>query len=361
MHVIVHTRRARATALAATAALVFSTSTVALAEDTGADPAVEEDTTEEETTETIFGLVECGAELLDDEDAYYPLYLVEPGEEVDCTASGLDPEALAGWHVTFFGLTDDLDLDPEGDLDEAGEELHERATDLEVAADGTLTFSFAVPQELVLGDFDGYVWQGDEEDPSYLAEFGGFVFGDLFGELVCEPDPAVQGGEVECTAEELTEGDFDWEVYYLSMSELLDIFTGVGDDDLAPDDDGTGDAGADGIGTYAFTIPAEGDHDVYLTFVEQDDYLAFAIGEIEPAPTAPTPAPTPTPGVEQPAAPAPGPGAAPVTVKQPARVDAGAGGASPGGATTSLVAVGLLAAVGLALTAGVRRGLRSRR
>jgi hypothetical protein len=357
MHVTVHTRRARAGALAATAALLLGTSTAALAEDTEGDPAVEEGATVEDAAETTFGAVACGAELLDDEDEYYPLYVVEPGEEVDCTASGLDPEARASWHVTFFGLADDLELD----LEAEGEEFHERAEDLEVAADGTLTFSFTVPEELVLGDFDGYVWQGDEEDPSYLAEFGGIVFGDLFGELVCEPDPAVQGGEVECTAEELTEGDFDWEVYYLSLSELLDLFTGVGDDELAPDDDGTGAAGADGIGTYAFTIPAQGDLDVYLTFVEQDDYLAFAIGEIEPAPAAPAPTPTPTPGVEQPAAPAPGSGAAPVTVRQPARVDAGAGGAAPSGATTPLVAVGLLAAVGLTLTGGVRRGLRSRR
>jgi hypothetical protein len=334
MYVTVHTRRARAGALAATAALLLGTSTTALAQ-------------EGEPTEPTTGTVECGAMLIDDEDETYPVYLVEPGEVVECTASGLDPEDAAYLRIEFFE-DDEFWFEDGGDAGEVVGTVIE--DELDVDLDGTVDFDLVVPEDLLFADFDGLIWQGDEEDPTYVATFGGIVFGDLpVGEVVCEPDPATQGGEVTCTAEGMDEGEFDWEVYYLSVDELLEVL--FGDDEPAPGDDGTGTA-ADGVGTYAFTIPAEGDIELYLTFVEQDEYFGFAFGEVEPAAVTPEPVDQ---GTEEPVE-----EKAPVTVKQPTRVDAGAGGAATGGASSTIALFGLLAATGVALVGGLRRGARTR-
>jgi hypothetical protein len=351
MHVIVHTRRARAGALAATAALLLGTSTTALAQESGEGPAAEEVTTEEEqddaALEPTLGEVDCDAELLDDEDGFR-FYFLEPGQEVTCVASGLD-DAETQYRLEFYGLTADDDWD----LDDPVDEPYASEDGEGAAVDGAFTFTFTVPDDLVLGELYGYVWQGTEEEPTYEAEFGGIVFGDLpVGEVVCEPDPAVQGGEVTCTAEDMDEGEFDWEVHYLSVDELLELL--LGDDEPAPSDDGAGTT-TDGVGTYTFTIPAEGDIDLYLTFVEQDEYVGFAFGEVEPAAAQPEPVDedddTDEPAEEQ----------APVTVKQPTRVDAGAGGAATGGATSTVALMGLLAALGVVLVGGIRRGVRAER
>jgi hypothetical protein len=353
MHVTVHTRRARAGALAATAALLLGTSTTALAQESGEEP-VEEVAPEEEqddvTSEPTRGEVECDAELLDDEDGVL-FYFMEPGEEVTCVASGLDDAELAQYRLEFYGLTADDDWD----LDDPADEPHASEDGQGDAVEGDFEFTFTVPDDLVIGELYGYVWQGTEDEPTYEAEFGGIVFGELFGELTCEPDPAEQGSEVECWAEDLTEGEFDWEVHYLSVTELLDLFLGDGEVDVTPDDGGTGEADADGFGSYAFTIPTTGAPEVYFTILEQDEYLAFAFGEIVPATGA---SPEPGPDLGQPAAPATP--KAPVTVKQPTRVDAGAGGAATGGASSTIALFGLLAATGVALVGGLRRGARAR-
>jgi hypothetical protein len=340
-----HRRRARAGALAIAATLVLGSGTAALADDHEGD---EEDGGPEPTEASI----ECDAELLDEEEGF-PYYLVAAGDLVTCVAEGLDPELPASWAVEVFGITaeDDFDLDdPEGDyLDTFF------GDDETVDPDGTLTFDFQLPDDILLGDFEGAVWQGEEGDPSYLVEFAGAIFGDFTSELMtCEPEPAVQGGEVECSAEEMSEGEFAWEVYYLSLSDFLDMWMSDDDLDLSPDDAGSGEAGDDGVGSYAFTVPAEGDLDVYLTLVEQDDYVGFYLGEIVPGEAEPV---DEEPEQEDEGG---GAGPAPVTVRQPTRVDAGAGGAATGG-STPLALVGLVSVLGLALTSGVRRRVTSRR
>jgi hypothetical protein len=343
MHVIVQTRRARAGALAATAALLLGTSATALAQESGETPA--EEGQDDGAAEPTLGEVECDAELLDDEDGFL-FYVMEPGEVVTCVASGLDDAEPAQYRLEFYGLTVDDDWDP----DDRADEPHASEDGQGDAVEGEFEFTFTVPDDLVIGELYGYVWQGTEDEPTYEAEFGGFVFGDLpVGDVVCEPDPATQGGEVTCTAEGMDEGAFDWEVYYLSVDELLDLL--FGDDEPAPSDEGTGTA-SDGVGTYAFTIPAEGDIELYLTFVEQDEYFGFTFGEVQPAAGTPEPVDRDT---EEPAE-----EKAPVTVKQPTRVDAGAGGAATSGAASTVALLGLLAAVGAALVGGVRRGVRAR-
>jgi hypothetical protein len=339
-----HGRRARAGALAIAATLVLGGGTAAVADE---HEGGEEDGGPEPTEASI----ECDAELLDEDDGF-PYYLVAAGDLVTCLAEGLDPELAASWEVDFFGITsaDDLDLDDlEGDhLGSLGED------GLEVAEDGTLEFDLLVPDDLIFGDFEGFVWQGDDEEPSYLVEFAGAIFGDFTDEMmVCEPEPAVQGGEVECTAEEMSAGEFAWEVYYLSLSEFLDLSTSGDDFDLSPADEGTGEAGDDGVGSYTFTVPAEGELDVYLTLVEQAGYVGFYLGEIVPA-SAPvdTEPEQEDDGEEgQPA---------PVTVKQPTRVDAGAGGAASDGAAPFAL-VGLVSVLALAAASGLRRRSVSRR
>jgi hypothetical protein len=353
----VRTRRARVTALAACSVLLLGTSTAALADEHEGDDEELEVVEEEEDGGAATG-VACDAEPFADEfddefDDEFPFYLVAPGEEVDCVAWGLDAdtEDPAGWEVAFYGI---LAGEPFGDdTDEPIEIAFE--DDVEVTEDGEIAFSFVVPGDILIGGFDGIVWQGPEESEelTYLEEFGGAIIGDVFGDLACEPDPVRQGEDVDCAGEGFADGGFDWEVYYLTVDDLIDLVSGEGDLDVEPDDAGTGDAEG-GTAAYSFTVPAEGEIELYLTIAAQDDVLAFYFGEVEeaaaPAPVdgggEPTPTPSPTP-----TAPAEG---EPVAVPQPTRVDAGAGGTAHGGLTSSTL-FGMLALAGLALTGAVRR------
>jgi hypothetical protein len=336
------TRRSRALVLVSAAALALSTVTAASAQ--------------EELPVDSTG-VTCDAEPFDDEGEEFAFYLVEPGETVACTAFGLDPESDAEWAVDVYGATEDefeFGSDPE-DLDDEepyvsfGSDGPQAPTE-----DGELTFDFTLPEELVVGGFDGVVWQGDAEDPTYEELFGGLIFGFFLGDMTCDPDPAVRGEGVDCVAE-LEPGDFDWEVYELSASDLIDLFLGVpGDDDLddeefdlEPSASGAGTADDEGSASFSFTPAVEGEADVFFAIASQDDGVAFYAGEIVAA-AAETPAPTPTP------TPAPvdtedDDPAAPVAVPRPTRVEAGAGGAADGGVPTGGVALVL----GLALTAAV--------
>jgi hypothetical protein len=324
----VRPRRPRTVVLAA-AALMLATTPAAFAQE-GEDPAEEE--VEEEIVE---GSVTCDAELLDDEDGF-PFYFTEPGEVVTCTAEGLDPEVDAEWAVDVYAydLFDEEAEDPE----EPTETIASDGND-EVAEDGTLTFAFTIPEDITFGFFDGTVTQTVDEELTYEAFFGGVIFGLLEGDMECDPDPAPRGSDVECTTE-LGPGAFDWEVYELSVDELLDVFFGEGE--IEPSDDGTAEADEDGIGTYGFTLASTGDADLYLTIAYQDDAAAIYAGEIVDADDR-----TGGPG-----------GGAPeteddpvVTVQRPNRVDAGAGGTAPAGSAPAL-ALGLALALAAAASAG---------
>jgi hypothetical protein len=309
--------------------------------------------------------VACDAALLDEEDDEFPFYFVEPGETVTCTAFGLDPETDAEWVVDVYGSTED-EFEFGGDEEFDDEEPYESfGSDGPVTPtdDGELTFEFTLPEELIVGGFDGLVRQGDPEEPTYEEFFGGLIFGFFLGDMACDPDPAVRGEQVDCVAE-LNPGEFDWEVYELSAGDLIDLFFGdVGDEedleefDLEPSASGTGDADGDGAAPFSFTLGVDGDADIFVAVASQDDAVAFYAGEIVPAddpveeePTTPTtPAPVDTgSGDEDPAA--------PVAVPRPNRVDAGAGGAAPDG---GLPAGAAALALGLALTAAaaVRRSV----
>jgi hypothetical protein len=345
MHVIATTRprRSRALVLAAAATLALSAVPAASAQEEG---PVEVDTG-----------VDCDAELLDEEDEAFPFYFVEPGETVTCTAFGLDPETDAEWLVDVYGATEDefeFSIGDEDDLDDE-EPYATFGSDGPVTPteDGELTFEFTLPEELVVGGFDGVVWQGDAEDPTYEEFFGGLIFGFFLGDMACDPDPAVRGEQVDCVAE-LNPGEFDWEVYELSTRDLIDLFFGDVDEDeedleefdLEPSASGTGDADAEGSAPFGFTLAVDGDAEIFVAVASQDDAVAFYAGEVVPADdTAPVPTPQPvdTDGEDDDRA-------APVAVPRPTRVEAGAGGAAPGGGTPAGGAALLL---GLTLTAAV--------
>jgi hypothetical protein len=313
--------------------------------------------------------VTCDAELLDDEFEAddFPFYFVEPGETVTCTAFGLDAETDAEWIVDVYGATEDEFEFSIGDDEEFDDEFDEEpyesfGSDGPVAPteDGELTFEFTLPEELIVGGFDGVVWQGDADEPTYEEFFGGLIFGFFLGDMTCEPDPAVRGEATDCVAE-LNPGEFDWEVYELSTGDLIDLFFGDVDDeedleefDLAPSASGTGDADGEGAAPFSFTLAVDGDAEIFVAVASQDDAVAFYAGEVVPAddtvdeePT--TPAPVDTGGEDDDPA-------APVAVPRPTRVEAGAGGAAPGGGTPAGGAALLL---GLALTTAlaVRRSV----
>jgi hypothetical protein len=337
------TRRSRALVLASAAALALSAVPAASAQEEG--PA--EDATG----------VACDAELLDDEDDEFPFYVVEPGQTVSCTASGLDPETDAEWFVDVYGATDDefeFGSDEE-DLDEEPYVTFGSDGPVTPTEDGELTFEFTLPEELVVGGFDGLVRQGDADDPSYEEHFGGLIFGYFLGDMTCDPDPAVRGEQVDCVAE-LNPGEFDWEVYELSTSDLIDLFFAVDDDvdegdlddvdvDLEPSASGTGVADGEGSAPFSFTLALEGDAEVFVAVASQDDAVAFYAGEIVPGDDDTTPEEP----VREPVDTEDDDPAAPVAVERPTRVEAGAGGAAPGGVPAGGAAIVL----GLALTAAV--------
>jgi hypothetical protein len=329
-------RRPRIGILATAFALILATTPVAFAQEGGDEP----DTGVDCDADGLVVEVEDGEEY----------YLVAPGTTVTCTASGLDDALPVEWAVAIYGLTEE-DFDDFGDFDDVGDDEEPLAVFPEdgapaEATGGKVSFSFTVPADIVFGWFEGEVLQFEDDaaegdEPVYEEYFDGIIFGDLDfleGDMECAPDPAPQGGEVECIAEEMTEGDFDWEVYFLSVDELLDAI--FGDGDLAPGADGSGEADADGTGSFSFEVPVGSDLEIFLAVAEQDDYLAFYAGEVGPA--APVVDDEDGGPEEEDADPV-------VTVPRPTRVDAGAGGAAPAGTVpVAALATGLvaLAAVG---------------
>jgi hypothetical protein len=307
--------------------------------------------------------VTCDAELLDDEfeDEELPFYFLEPGATLTCTAVGLDAETDAEWNVDVYGATEDEFEFGIGD----GEEFDDEEPYVSFGSDGPvtptedgeLTFEFTLPEELVVGGFDGVVRQGDADEPTYEELFGGLIFGFFLGDMTCDPDPAVRGEPTDCVAD-LNPGAFDWEVYELSTADLIDLFFGDVEDeedleefDVEPSASGTGDADAEGTAPFSFTLATDGDAEVFVAVAIQDDAVAFYAGEVAPAgdpvdeePTTPAPpAPVDTDGEQDDPA-------APVAVPRPTRVEAGAGGAARDSGTPAGGAAILL---GLALTAAV--------
>jgi hypothetical protein len=323
--------------------------------------------TAQDATPDTTSAIACDGETLDDTDGFL-LLAVEPGQTVTCEATGLDPELESQLTIDFFGWTDDDDLELGGDVefDEPVEVVEE------TLAPGETTFTFGVPEDLFVGDFQGVLLQGDPADPSYEEFFDGIIFGDFVGGMDCAPDPVEVGAEVGCEVEEFEPGDFDWEVYTLDIQGLLEFFLGAeglddeefDDVELAePDASGTAAADEDGVGSFAFEA---GDGQLYFAVAEQQSAFAFYAGEIVPATAAPAPAPPsaptgPDPATEpvpEPVAPATSAGGsaddAPVVVtQQPTRVDAGFGGAASGGFPTGLLTA--LSVTGAAAVLSVRR------
>jgi hypothetical protein len=334
------TRRSRALVLASAAALALSAVPAAAQEE---DPAAPETG------------VACDAEVFEDEDEGedFPFYFVEPGETVSCTAFGLDPETDAEWLVEVYGLTEDEFGGDEEDLDlEEPYVTYGSEGPVTPTEDGELTFEFTIPEELIVGGFDGTVWQGDAEDPTYEEFFGGVIFGFFLGGMECDPDPAVRGEPVDCVAE-LNPGEFEWEVYELSVRDLIDSIFGEDEDadgdledfDIEPTASGTDLADGEGFAPFTFTLPVEGDAQIFFAVASQEDAFAFYAGEIVPAedteePISP-PVDTEDDGEDT---------GGPVAVRRPNRVEAGAGGAATEGGTP---AGGAALVLGLALTAAV--------
>jgi hypothetical protein len=300
--------------------------------------------------------VDCAAEVIDEfEDA--AVYLVEGGELVDCVAFGLDPEGAARWQVEFFeaGFPDDDFDDFVGFIRDVAASSEPVASDGETdrtpEGDGSMSFAFEAPEvDAELGVFVGSVAQGPVGDETYFEEFLGFVLSDfefVEGAMKCAPDPVRQGATVECRAEEMTTGEFDWAVKFFTVRELLlalvngDVFDGVSDPDIR----GVGAADEDRVGTFDFAVPTDGTIEVYVAFAEQEDYFALYAGAVDP-PAAVTPTvarPKPTAQTPTPAAPRP----APVAVRRPQRVETGAGGAAPAdGPPVGLLLSGAALAIG---------------
>ncbi|GGI05502.1 hypothetical protein [Egicoccus halophilus] len=320
--------------------------------------------------------VRCDAERLDDEDEV--AYLFVPGERVTCVAEGLDPAADAVFEGELFGLT-------EADLGEAGEDVEDRPIEvyeqvLTPAADGTATFAFAVPAEVLVGELFGVVRQGRSGAETFHHEFYGLVFGGFeltFGELDC-PDPVTAGTTGTCTAQDMTAGEFAYAVQYFSLQQLVeqirdlgdlvaDLEAGEIDDEEAfelfgePDVVGVANAGSDGVGSFDFAVPTGRQLDFYVAVAAQESgYLALSAGEIVPAGTGggtggSTGGSTGSSTGGSTGGTSNG-GATPVAVVRPNRVEAGAGGAAEDTGLTALVGLlGLAAVTGLS---GTRRLLR---
>jgi hypothetical protein len=314
-----HHRRPRFAVLVAAIALVLAATPAALAQ-------------EEDGPASGVACDADGIEVELDDETGDEFYVVPAGAEVECDVWGLTDELAIDWEVAIYGITaDDLeDIDDLDDLD-VDEDLEPivvhpgEDADAITSSDGEATLTFRVPEDLVFGWFEGEVLQfGEAEEPVFEEYFEGLIFGDLElpeGDLVCEPDPAPQGAEVECVAEEMTPGAFEWEVYFLTVDELLEGLFGDGDL-TAASDGGEGEADAEGTGDFTFEVPV-GDAEVYLAIAEQDDYLAFYVGEVGPPATGEEPVEEDDGGEPEEE------DGATVTVPRPTRVDAGAGGTAP--------------------------------
>lgn len=280
--------------------------------------------------------VTCDAEVDDLDD--FPLYIVAPGDTVECLAPALDADQPADWQVEFIDYEQDLPLEA------AGED------GVDPDPDGVLAFSFTVPDEIVFGEFDAVVTQGQDGAESYREPVSGLIQGEVVDpDLDCDPDPATPGDTVECIVEQLRpRGEFYWFVEFLdaeqaaevnpllddldeAMSDVAEGELQGGDlDDLAAEvepllangvdvlREGFGEADEDGVGRLRFDVPDDADIVAYRV-VAFSDLGGFAVyeGNVEAALPVPE---TPEPDDEPPG---------PTPVPRPARIDTGAGGAVP--------------------------------
>jgi hypothetical protein len=260
--------------------------------------------------------VDCGEDFFIDEDDDV-VYFLTPGEDLECTVTGLMTDTEASWGADLF----DDESDDEEPFDEQGAAL-------EIGEDGTASFSIEIPEEPPFIWMNAWVEQGDD-----AVDFYGTTEWYWEGEMTCTPDPVTEGGTVECVAEDMEpDEEFSWWVIF-------------DDEDEGSEIEGDGVADADGVVTYSFEVPAGEGFVGYWTVVGQELHFAEFEGTIEPAATAP-PAPKPQPTAQ--------PTPQPVTVQQPTRVDTGAGGTAPAG-IPPLLLVGGLALAGLAGGIALRR------
>ncbi|MFA9432500.1 hypothetical protein [Egicoccus sp. AB-alg2] len=319
-------------------------------EPTDGEPTDGEPTDEEDDVAADPAVV-CDAELItDDGDEFY---WFEPGQAVSCVAEGLDPAVDAEWGVEIFGVTLG-DLEDDAAFEEPSEVYGATVTPAE---DGTIAFDFAIPGEVVYAEVYGVVAQGEPGAETYLVEFEGFALGDFeftIGSMDC-PDPVTAGSVATCTAQEMEPGEFVYGVQFFSVREIVDYIRdledlledldGTLDEDLLledlpfgePDVVGAGEAGEDGVGSFAFTVPANRALDFYVSLAFQDGgYVAVSAGEIVPAAVGGgNTGGTPSTGSPK-----------PVAVPRPNRVEAGAGGAAPADGGAGLIALAGLAGVG---------------
>jgi hypothetical protein len=268
--------------------------------------------------------VDCGEEAFLDHDDDL-VYFLTPGEERECTVTGLAPDSEdpATWGYEFYAMEAEDD-DPVAEDDELP---------LDVDEGGTATFVIPVPDDPPALWMIAWVTQGDAE----VVFYGSTVWQ---GILECEPDPVTEGETVTCTAEELLEDEeFGW--WVVLFDEEDDEF-----DELT----GEGTADGEGFGVFTFEIPAGEGIVAYEVMAEQELYVAWFDGEVDAAavePPPPTPSPSPTPTTPSTPTPTVKPTAAPVT--QPTRVDTGAGGTATTDGGSLLL--GALTLGGLALLA----------
>jgi hypothetical protein len=278
--------------------------------------------------------VECDAESFIDMDDDL-VYLLEPGVPLDCEVTGLAAGVDAAWGAELY----DAGADDDDPVDEQGGALD--------VQEGRATFSIDIPDEPPVWMY-AWVAQGEDEVVFYGVS-DAWWFEDT---VECTPDPVDEGGTVECVAEEMEPGeDFSWYVeFYDGRGRAVDDLEG----------DSTADG--EGVGTFSFEVPAEESIARYEGLVDQEEYLAWFEGTVvsaEPPPPPPGPAGPPGPpgppgptGAAGPPGPAGPPAApAPVAVRQPTRVDAGAGGTAPSGTNLPLLLFVSLAAAAAGLAA----------
>jgi hypothetical protein len=258
--------------------------------------------------------VDCGEDYFIDQDEDV-VYFLTPGEDLECTVTGLMTDAEATWGAELF----DEESEDEEPFDEQGAALT-------VAEDGTASFAIEIPDEPPFIWMNAWVEQGDD-----AVDFYGTTEWYWEGEMTCTPDPVTEGGTVECVAEDMEpDEEFLWWVVFFD------------DEDDGTELEGDGVADADGVVRFSFEVPAGEGYVGYEAEVDQEFHSAWFEGEIEPATTTPPPPPKPQPPAQ------------PVTVQQPTRVDTGAGGTAPAG-IPPLFLVGGLALAGLAGGIALRR------